>query len=70
MEDNTRQEAREPESVQEALAPELAGLRQARIAALAYSYAERRGFSGHHELDDWLRAEHEVDSAEEALLVK
>jgi len=31
------------------------------IARLAYLRAEKRGFAPGHELDDWLRAESEVD---------
>ena len=37
--------------------------RHARIALAAYYFAERRGFQAGHELDDWLRAESEIDSA-------
>lgn len=37
--------------------------REARIAELAYSRAEQRGFDPGHELDDWLWAEHEVDGS-------
>lgn len=37
--------------------------REARIAEAAYWRAERRGFAAGHELDDWLEAEKEVDSA-------
>ena len=33
--------------------------RDARIAELAYSKAESRGFEPGHELDDWLEAEKE-----------
>ena len=40
------------------------------IAKRAYELYLQRGSVSGHELDDWLRAEHEVDSAEEALLVK
>lgn len=57
------QDAQEPASVQEALAPELAGLRQKRIAERAYGYAEARGFAGDQQVDDWLRAEREIDGA-------
>lgn len=35
--------------------------REARIAEAAYWRAERRGFAGGQELDDWLAAEKEVD---------
>jgi len=35
--------------------------REARIAEAAYWRAERRGFGGGQELDDWLAAEKEVD---------
>ena len=34
--------------------------RDARIAELAYSKAESRGFEPGHELDDWLEAEQEI----------
>lgn len=33
------------------------------IAQAAYYLAEHRGFSGGHELEDWLAAEHEINSA-------
>ena len=36
--------------------------RQSRIAEAAYYRAERRGFGGNHELEDWLEAEREFDS--------
>jgi hypothetical protein len=35
--------------------------RESRIAEAAYWRAERRGFAGGRELDDWLAAEKEVD---------
>ncbi|MEO8165239.1 MAG: DUF2934 domain-containing protein [Betaproteobacteria bacterium] len=35
--------------------------RQARIAQRAYSHAQRRGFQGDGQLEDWLRAEREID---------
>jgi hypothetical protein len=54
----------EPTSVQEALAPELAGLREKRIAERAYGYAQARGFAGDRQLDDWLEAEREIDRAQ------
>jgi hypothetical protein len=37
--------------------------RQRKIAEAAYFKAERRGFAGGRELDDWLAAEQEVDRA-------
>jgi len=37
--------------------------RQEMIAQAAYFRAERRGFEPGHELDDWLAAEIEVDTA-------
>ena len=37
-----------------------------RIAVLAYYKAERRGFVGDHELEDWLEAERELKGAESA----
>lgn len=36
--------------------------RQRMIAEAAYFRAERRGFRGNEELDDWLAAEAQVDS--------
>ena len=36
--------------------------REARIAELAYSRAEHRGFAPGYELDDWLAAEKEIDT--------
>jgi len=36
--------------------------RQEQIAVAAYYHAERRGFAGNRELDDWLEAEREIDS--------
>jgi hypothetical protein len=35
-------------------------VRRAEIALAAYYHAERRGFGGNRELDDWLQAEREV----------
>lgn len=37
-----------------------------RIAVLAYYKAERRGFVGDHELEDWLEAERELKAGESA----
>jgi hypothetical protein len=42
--------------------PSISESREARIAERAYWRAERRGFAPGHELEDWLDAEHEVDS--------
>lgn len=44
------------------MAPHIHEDRYASIAATAYFIAERRGFSPGHELEDWLRAENEVDA--------
>ena len=41
--------------------PSFSETREARIAEAAYWRAERRGFGGGQELDDWLAAEKEVD---------
>jgi hypothetical protein len=41
--------------------PSFSESREARIAEAAYWRAERRGFGGGQELDDWLAAEKEVD---------
>ena len=45
--------------------PDANGTREDKIAVLAYYKAERRGFAGERELDDWLEAEREVDGVEE-----
>jgi hypothetical protein len=37
--------------------------RHARIAKRAHEIAEERGFEPGHELDDWLRAEREIDAS-------
>ncbi|MGA7980650.1 MAG: DUF2934 domain-containing protein [Chromatiaceae bacterium] len=37
--------------------------RERRIREVAYFKAERRGFAPGHELEDWLEAEQEVDTA-------
>ena len=36
--------------------------RTQQIATLAYYKAEARGFAPGHELEDWLEAEHELDT--------
>jgi len=36
--------------------------RRGMIAEAAYLRAEQRGFSGEMQLDDWLRAEQEIDA--------
>jgi hypothetical protein len=38
--------------------------RRDKIAIVAYYHAQRRGFCNSGELDDWLSAEREIDSAE------
>jgi hypothetical protein len=38
------------------------GIRQQLVAAEAYFLAERRGFAGGNELEDWVAAERVVDS--------
>jgi membrane-bound lytic murein transglycosylase MltF len=40
-----------------------AGQKLALISEAAYYRAERRGFDPGHELDDWLEAEREIESA-------
>jgi hypothetical protein len=52
----TRKPSNNPRSVQEQ-----EDQRQARISEAAYYHAERRGFGDGEELDDWLRAEKEID---------
>jgi hypothetical protein len=44
------------------IAPRISEDRNASIEKMAYSIAQRRGFSPGHELDDWLTAEKEVDA--------
>ena len=46
-----------------ARAPVSADQRRAMIAEAAYYMAERRGFESGHELEDWLLAESQVESA-------
>lgn len=38
--------------------------RRAMIAEAAYYFAERRGFAPGHELEDWLRAEAEIERSQ------
>jgi len=40
--------------------------RRSRIAEAAYLLAEQRGFEAGMELDDWLRAEQEIDTRQSA----
>jgi Protein of unknown function (DUF2934) len=44
------------------IAPHICEDRNACIAEMAYFFAQRRGFSPGHEMDDWLTAENEVDA--------
>ena len=44
-----------------------AAVKHEQIAELAYSIAERRGFSPGYELDDWLQAEQEWETSLEPL---
>lgn len=46
--------------------PSFSVSREARIAEAAYWRAERRGFTGGQELDDWLAAEREIDGDTES----
>ena len=60
--------SREERWVESSDASQLAGMgtessqpnTEERIAVLAYYKAERRGFVGDHELEDWLEAEREL----------
>jgi hypothetical protein len=49
------------ESTMAAKERETADERRRRIAEAAYYNAERRGFEGNREMDDWLQAEREID---------
>ena len=40
--------------------------RRRRIAEAAYLLAEQRGFEGDMQIDDWLRAEQEIDARQSA----
>jgi hypothetical protein len=40
--------------------------RRGRIAEAAYLLAEQRGFEGDMQIDDWLRAEQEIDARQSA----
>lgn len=42
----------------------LADQRHLRIREAAYFLAEARGFAPGHELDDWLKAEKQIDASE------
>jgi hypothetical protein len=42
----------------------IAAEREARIAVAAFYFAEARGFEPGHELDDWLRAEKQIDAGQ------
>lgn len=55
----TRKPAATPQATSAQPAPER---RQQLIAETAYFIAERRGFAPGNELDDWLRAEAEVEA--------
>ncbi|HEY5761185.1 MAG TPA: DUF2934 domain-containing protein [Steroidobacter sp.] len=46
-------------------APETMQSRWQRIARRAYELAQKRGFTPGAELSDWLRAEQEIDAAEQ-----
>lgn len=54
------EEARSPQHSVDA--PDAASERRRRIAEAAYYNAERRGFAGNREVEDWLEAEKQVDS--------
>lgn len=53
--------------VKAASAAEQAARRRERIAARAYYHAERRGFGPGGQVNDWLRAEREIDDADGAV---
>jgi hypothetical protein len=57
----SRSTPRKPHSVPPALIDQ--DLRRSMIAQAAYFRAERRGFAPGHEVEDWLAAEQEVDTA-------
>jgi hypothetical protein len=60
-EEPSRRAEQEPAQTQSQLPREEDRRREA-IAKAAYYNAERRGFDGNRELDDWLEAEKEIDS--------
>lgn len=45
----------------ESRAPEQRGARHRRISEVAYQIAQKRGFEGGQQMDDWLQAESEID---------
>jgi hypothetical protein len=53
-------------NTQQPPAPESPQTRWSRIARRAYELAQQRGFTPGAELGDWLQAEKEIDTAEQA----
>lgn len=60
-----RRRGAEPQTASVQVAPEQ---RQQLIAQAAYFIAERRGFAPGNELEDWLRAEAEIEACMKAAL--
>ena len=60
-----RKRSAEPQTASAKTAPEQ---RQQLIAQAAYFIAERRGFAPGNELEDWLRAEAEIEACMKAAL--
>ena len=59
---DTTVRARSEETERHEAAPAVdPGVRHEMIATVAYLYAEARGFTAGSELDDWLRAEADID---------
>ncbi len=59
----TARPKRAPRATRSAASPIDPDLRRSLIAKAAYFRAERRDFAAGHEDEDWLAAEHEVDTA-------
>ena len=58
--------AKAADAIQDIPSKEQAVRRREKIAARAYYHAERRGFDPGGQVDDWLRAEREIDGADGA----
>ena len=61
--------ARAASAITDTPSREQAARRREKIAARAYYHAERRGFDPGGQVDDWLRAEREIDGADGAGLI-
>ena len=58
----TKKSTKSASAKPETLLPVTDEVRYRMITEAAYLIAEQRGFEGGHEMDDWLKAEAEIDS--------